>query len=144
RLDLAYFLVEQDVVGQLAIEDLLPDFRHALRAQRVGRPRPAQWGLALLVRFQHRLIGPLGRERWLGMDAIQPLEKEPRAVRGDVEGLLHIFYRLVHFLSLSPGQQTDTPKIALAQFGRPVFKLVELPPCLWDRTNTEIPSESHG
>ncbi len=39
--DLAGFFVEQDLVRQFAVNDLLPDFRNALGAKRVGRARPA-------------------------------------------------------------------------------------------------------
>jgi len=40
-LDLADFFVEQDLVGQLAVNNLLADLRDALGAQRVGGARPA-------------------------------------------------------------------------------------------------------
>ena len=50
RLDLADLLVQQDLVRQLAVDDLLANLRHALRAKRVGRPRPAQRRLLLLAR----------------------------------------------------------------------------------------------
>jgi hypothetical protein len=41
RLDLADFFVHQNVDRQMAVENLLANFRHALGAKRVGRARPA-------------------------------------------------------------------------------------------------------
>jgi hypothetical protein len=41
-LDLADLLVEQDLVGQLVVNDLLADLRDALGTERVGGAGPAE------------------------------------------------------------------------------------------------------
>jgi len=51
-LDFARPLVHQDADFLLAVNHLLADLRNALGAQRIRRPRPAQLGLHLFVRFQ--------------------------------------------------------------------------------------------
>ena len=48
RLDLADLLIQQNLMRQLAINDLLADCRNALRTKRVGAARPAQRRLGLL------------------------------------------------------------------------------------------------
>ena len=58
--NLADFFVEQHFDRQFAVENLLANFGDALGAQRVGRARPAQRRLRLLVRLEERLVGPLG------------------------------------------------------------------------------------
>jgi hypothetical protein len=60
RLDLADLLVEQDLVGQLAVDDLLADLGDALGAERVGGARPAEGRLLFLVALEQRLVAPLG------------------------------------------------------------------------------------
>ncbi len=47
--DFADSFVQQYFVRQFAIDDLLPDFRNALRAQRIGCSGPAQRRLGLLI-----------------------------------------------------------------------------------------------
>ena len=50
--DFADSFVQQNFVRQFAIDDLLPDFRNALRAQRVGGSGPTQGRLGLLIGLQ--------------------------------------------------------------------------------------------
>ncbi len=61
-LDLAHLFVQQDLVGQLAVNDLLADLGDAFGTERIGGARPAQGRLLLLVGLQQRLVAPLGRE----------------------------------------------------------------------------------
>ena len=65
-LDLAHLLVEQDFVGQLAVENLLADLGDALGTERVGGARPAEGRLLLLIALEEGLVAPLGGEgrRW--------------------------------------------------------------------------------
>ena len=103
RLDLADLLVHQHFDRQLAVEDLLADLRNALRAQRVGGARPAQRRLRLLVRLQQRLVRPLRRKRRIGMNAVQFVENDPRALGGDGDGLFNVLYRACAFTPLKFG-----------------------------------------
>ncbi len=73
-LDLADLLVEQDLVGQLAVHDLLADLGNALGTERVGGARPAEGRLLLLVGLQEGLVAPLGREAGaIAEHRVQPL-----------------------------------------------------------------------
>src|SRR5262249_44628460 len=74
RLDLADFLVEKNPVVALAVQDLLPRFPYAFRAQRVGLARPAKWRLHLLPRLEQWLVRPVRRERLRGRNAVQRIE----------------------------------------------------------------------
>src|SRR5206468_9113042 len=94
--DLAHFFVEQHFVRQLAVEDLLADLRHALWAERVGRARPAERRLRLLVGLQQRLLRPLGREPGVLLDAVDAFEYRPRRARSQGQHRFGIFHRLVH------------------------------------------------
>ena len=76
-LDLADFFVHQNVNGQMAVENLLANFGHALRAERVGRARPAQRRLRLFPGLEQRLIGPLRGRRRIGSNAVQAFENWP-------------------------------------------------------------------
>ena len=94
RLDFADLLIEQDFVGQLAVEDLLADLGHALGTERVCGARPAEGRLLFLVALQEGLVAPLGGKRRVGADAVQPLINHPRAlgrVDGGFLGVLHRF-----------------------------------------------------
>ena len=82
-LDLAHLLVQEHFVGQLAIDNLLADLRHALGAQRIGAAGPAQRGLLFLVGLQERLFRPFGGERGIRADAVYPLKNRPRALGKD-------------------------------------------------------------
>ena len=77
RLDLADLLVEQDLVGQLAVDDLLADLRDALGAEGVGGARPAEGRLLFLVALEQRLVAPLGGEAGVGADRVQLVEYCP-------------------------------------------------------------------
>ena len=70
-LDLADFFVQQNFVGQLAIENLLTDFRHTLRTERVRGARPAERRLRFFVGLEQRLVGPLRRGRRIRLDAVK-------------------------------------------------------------------------
>ena len=61
-LDLAHFLVAQNLDGQLAVDNFGADFRNALRAERIRGAGPAEWRLLLFPRLQQRLFRPFGRE----------------------------------------------------------------------------------
>ena len=95
-LDLADLLVHQDFDRQLAVEDLLADFGNALGAERIGRARPAQRRLRLLVRLQQRLVGPLRRKRRIGVDAVELVENGPCAFGGNGDCFLNVLDRLMH------------------------------------------------
>jgi hypothetical protein len=94
--DFAHLLVQQDLVRELAVDDLLADLRDAARAQRIGLARPAQWRLLLLVALEQRLVRPLGGEGRVLLDLIEFIEDGPgRAGRfgyhffGVLDGLVH-------------------------------------------------------
>src|SRR5215469_16576268 len=95
-LDFAGLLVHEDFDRQLAVDDLLADFRHALGAERVGAARPAQRRLRFLIGLQQRLVGPLGRKRRIGIDAVGFVEHRPCAFGGNGDSFLDILNRLVH------------------------------------------------
>src|SRR5580658_10045702 len=94
--DLADFLVHQHFVRQFAVENLLANFRDTLRAQRIGGARPAEGRLRLLVGLEQRLVGPFWRGRWVGLDAIHPVEDYPSAFGGDGYCFLYVLNRLAH------------------------------------------------
>ncbi len=96
RFDLAGLLVHQDFDRQLAVDDLLANVGYALGAKRIGAARPAQRRLGFLVRLEQRLIGPLGRKRRIGMDAVQFVEDYPCAPGGNGDSLFNILYGFVH------------------------------------------------
>ena len=79
-LDFAHLLVEQNFMGQLAVQNLLADLRHALGAQRVRGARPSEGRLFLLPALQERLVAPLGDEPGVGADPVQALKHRPRAL----------------------------------------------------------------
>jgi hypothetical protein len=56
RLDLADFLVQQDAYILFTVENRLPRFARAGRAQRVSLTRPAERRLGLLIRLEQRLV----------------------------------------------------------------------------------------
>jgi hypothetical protein len=95
-LDLPDFLVHQNFVWQVPIQNLLPDFRHALGAKRIRCTRPAERGLGLFVRFEQRLVRPLGSRRRVGVDAVQAIEHNPGALGGGDNGFLDVLNRLAH------------------------------------------------
>src|SRR5262245_35579437 len=99
RLDLANLLVEQHADVLLAVDDRLPRFAHADRAQRVGLARPAERRFGFLIRLQQRLVGPLRRERWPLINFVEAIEHDPRAVGGEGQTLLEVFNWPMHWSS---------------------------------------------
>ena len=95
-LDLAGLLVHQHFDGQLAVENLLANFRNALGAKRVGGARPAERRLGLLIRLEQRLVRPLGRKRRIGIDTVQFVENGPCALGGNSDSFFNILNRLMH------------------------------------------------
>lgn len=100
-LDLADFFVEKDVVGQLAVKNLLADFGHALRTERICRAGPAKRWLRFLVRLEEGLVRPLRSGGSIRLDAIQSFENRPRSGRCDGDCFFNILYWFMHVLSLS-------------------------------------------
>ncbi len=80
-LDLADLLVEQDLVRQLAVDDLLADRGDALGAKGVGRTGPAEGRLLFLVALEEGLIAPLGGKAGVGADGVQLVEDHPSCLR---------------------------------------------------------------
>ena len=99
RLDLADLLVEQRLERAGAVEDRLSRFAHAGRTERVGLTRPAERRLGLLVRLQHRLVGPLRRERRVLADLVELRKDLPDSVGGNRQTLFGVFNRRVHVRS---------------------------------------------
>ena len=95
-LDLAYFFVHQHVDQQVAVENLLTNFRHALGTERIGGARPAQRRLRLFPGLKQGLVGPLWSRRHIRSNAVQAFKNGPCARGGNRHGLLNIFDRLVH------------------------------------------------
>ena len=96
RLDLADLLVEQDLVGELAVDDLLTDFRDAARAEGVGGARPTEGRLLLLVALQQGLVTPLGGEGSVWADAVELFKYCPTCLRDHGDGLLCELVCLCH------------------------------------------------
>ncbi len=84
-LDFAHLLVEQDFVGQLAVENLLANLGDALGTERVSGARPAEGRLLLLIALEQGLVAPLGGKGGVGADAVQLLEDNPGSL-GRVDG----------------------------------------------------------
>ena len=102
RLDLADLFVQQDLVRQLAVDDLLPNFRNAFGAERVCCTRPAKGRLLLLVALQQGLIRPLRREAGIRLDAVELLEDCPRALGGKGQCALSVLHGFRHSFGDSP------------------------------------------
>ena len=96
-LDLADLLIHENFVRQMAVENLLTDFRNTLRAERIGRAGPAERWLGLLVRLEQRLFGPLRSGRRIRLDPVETLEEKPCSLRGGNGGCFYVLDRLVHF-----------------------------------------------
>ena len=56
RLDLANFLIDQNTDVLLAADNRFARFDHAVWTKRISGARPAERRLALLPRFQQRLV----------------------------------------------------------------------------------------
>jgi len=76
-LDLADLLVEQDLVRQLAVDDLLTNLRDAPGAERVSGAGPAEGRLLFLIALEKRLVAPLWREAGVGAERVQLVEYCP-------------------------------------------------------------------
>src|SRR6266699_3395306 len=122
--DLANFFVHQHFIRKMAIENLLANFGHALWAQRVSRPRPAQRWLRLLIRLEQRLVRPLGRRRSIQLDPIQPVEYQPRAFGSNRDGLLDVLNWLVHVPGTFPLPVIELRPRSLAKSTDPLVRVL--------------------
>jgi hypothetical protein len=105
--DLADLFVEQRLERTRAVENGLARFTHARRTERVRLSRPAQRRLGLLVRLQHRLVGPLRRECRVLADLVESRKNLPDAVGGNLQSLFRVFDWRVHLCALlSPSTRT--------------------------------------
>ena len=95
-LDLADLFIEQDLVGEFAVDDLLPDFGDAPGAQRIGLPGPAQGRLLFLIALEQRFVGPSRFERRVLFDLIEFVENNPSSTCGHGYGFLDVLDGLVH------------------------------------------------
>jgi hypothetical protein len=102
-LDLADLFIEEDFVGQLAVEDLLADLRDALGAERVSGAGPSEGRLLFLPALLQGLVSPLRREGCVGADAVEPLVDNPRAFSRVNGCLFHVFDRFGHVLRSPQG-----------------------------------------
>ena len=91
RLDLADFFVEENLVGELAVDDLLADGGHALGAERIGGTRPAEGRLLFLVALQEGLVAPARGEAGVGADLVDAAEDGPACFRGQNNRLFEKF-----------------------------------------------------
>ena len=96
RFDLARLVGVEHIERRLAVQNLLADFGHAARAERIGGARPAQRGLGLFPRFQEGLVRPFRRKTRILADLIELIEDEPTRPGGVCQGFLCVFDRLVH------------------------------------------------
>ncbi len=96
RLDLADLLVQQDADVLLAVENLLPRFTRAGRAERVGLTRPAQRRLGLLIRLEQRFVRPARDERRVLFDLVGCREHLPHTIGGNRQTLLDVLHRRMH------------------------------------------------
>ena len=99
RLDLADLLVDQNLVVLLAVEDFLPNLRHAFRTQRVSLARPPERRLDLLVGLQQRPVSPRRDERRALLDLVQAVVDHPPGIGQQRHSLFGILDRLVHLHS---------------------------------------------
>ena len=76
-LDLADLFVEEDLVGELAVDNLLADGGHAAGAEGVGGAGPAEGRLLFLVALEEGLVGPAGGEGFVGADLVEGCEDVP-------------------------------------------------------------------
>jgi len=83
RFDLADLFIQKNLVGQLAIDDLLADLRHAFGTQRIGGTRPAEGRLFLLVRLQQGLIRPLRSKARVRANGVQLAKDAPAGLRAE-------------------------------------------------------------
>src|SRR6266852_4116289 len=100
-LDISDFFVHQNVDRQVAVENLLPNFRHTLGTERIGGTGPAERRLRLFPGLEQGFIGPFGSRRRIRSNAVQAFKDGPCAGGGNCYGLLDILDRLMHSASLS-------------------------------------------
>ena len=93
-LDLADLLVAQNLDRNLAVQNLLADLRDALRTQRIGLARPAEFRLLLFPALEKRLVRPLGDESRIPVDGIQLVVDMPGGVGRDGDYFFHVLDRL--------------------------------------------------
>src|SRR5262249_5116254 len=96
RLELSDFLIAKDIYRQLAIENLVPNLGHTLRAKRISRSWPAQRRFRLLIGFQQRLLRPSGYESWILSDLVYSFEHGPHSGRNISQAFLSVFDRFPH------------------------------------------------
>src|SRR5271165_3851907 len=80
----------------MAVENLLSDFRDALRTKGIGGAWPPQGRLRLFPRLEQGFFRPLGNRRGIRSDPVEAFKYRPRSGRGNGHGLLNIFNRLMH------------------------------------------------
>jgi hypothetical protein len=102
-LDLADLLVEEDLVGQLAVHDLLADLGDALGAEGVSGAGPAEGRLLLLVALEQGLVRPARREALVGADRVQLAEDSPAGLCAEDHTFFKYLGCLTHVL-FSPGR----------------------------------------
>ena len=103
-LDFADLVVAQDFLRKLAVENLLADLGHALRAKRVRGAGPAKRRLGLFVGLQQRLFAPCGGERRRLLAHADCRVRQPCGLRCDCHHLLYILDRFWH-RQVSPAKQ---------------------------------------
>ena len=96
RLDLAGFVGIEDLERGLAIQDLLADFRHAARTQRIGLARPAKRRHGLFPALEQRFVAPLGDKARVLADLVELIEDEPGRTGGVCQSFFRVFDGLVH------------------------------------------------
>ena len=74
-LDLTHFLMKELRPIRLAARDGFTSFPHALGAERIGLPRPSQYGLGFLPGLQKRLFCPFRRECRVGIEAVEVFDR---------------------------------------------------------------------
>ena len=88
------FSLRRISTGILPSRILLPDLGDALRAQRIGLARPAEWRLLFFLALQQRLVGPFRGERRIRVDRVQLVINKPRGIGCHRNHFLHVLDRL--------------------------------------------------
>ncbi len=96
RFDLAGLVGVENFERLLAVENLLPDLRDALRAQRIGCAGPAQGRLHLFPGLEERFFRPIRNEAGILPDLIEFIEDHPSRSGGSRQNFLGILDWLVH------------------------------------------------
>src|SRR6185437_2073984 len=116
RFDFARLVIVQNVDGRLPVEDLLPDFGNAARAERIRGARPAQRRLHLFPALEERLIAPRRNKSGISLDLIDLVEGYPRRSGGYGKSFLCVFNRLMHLA-------VDSSCCPASLYPIPAFKL---------------------